>query len=166
MAEYPQYAAAWTALGKVRDAAGDVDSAREAFAHGIAADPDYMPPYEPLIRLEMRQQQWQRVSDLSEKLLELHEGLDMVRYYQAKASFFLDDFDKAEALARQLLSGAASIELAEVHQLLGVIHARKGRFKPAAGEYRRFLAARPDSDAAALMKKQLAEWEAKGVLAE
>ena len=53
-----------------------------------------------------------------------------------------------------------------MHQLLGVIHARKGRFEMAASEYRRFLAARPNSDAAPLMKKQLAEWEQKGVLAK
>ena len=80
MAQYPQYAAAWTALGKVRQETGDVDAAREAFSESIAVDPDYMPPYEPLIRLEVSQERWQRVSDLSEKLLELHGGLDMVRY--------------------------------------------------------------------------------------
>lgn len=58
---FPRFAAAWTALGEVRDKAGNVDGARDAFAAGIASDPDYMPPYERLIRLEMRQQEWGRV---------------------------------------------------------------------------------------------------------
>ncbi len=161
---FPRFAAAWTALGEALDEAGNVDGARDAFAAGIAADPDYMPPYEPLIRLEMREEQWQRVSELSAQLLELHDGLDVVRYYQAKASFMLDDLDKAEALAMEVLSTTSDVDLPPVHQLLGVVHASRGRFAMAAREYRLFLAARPHSQAAALMKKQLAEWEATGVL--
>jgi Flp pilus assembly protein TadD len=161
---FPRFATAWKALGEALYEAENVDAAREAFAASIAADPDYMPPYEALIRLEMRQQQWRRVAEISAKLLELHDGLDLVRYYQAKASFMLDDPDKAETIAMELLFAASDFDLAPVHQLLGVVHASRGRFAMAAREYRLFLATRPDSNVAPLMKKQLAEWEAKGVL--
>ena len=166
VAEYPQYAAAWAALGKVRAAMGNVDAAQKAFQASIEADSDYMPPYQPLILLEMRQKRWRQVFDLSEKLLQLHQQLAHVRYYQAKASFFLGDLDKAETLSRLVLSSGEGEYLPDPHQLLGLIYSKKGQFKLAAAEYRKFMAARPNSDTAGLLKKQLEVWEAKELLAE
>ena len=163
---YPAYAAAWTALGKVRGAMGNVDGAQQAFQASIEADSDYMPPYQPLILLEMGQRRWQQVFDLSGKLLELHEELPHVRYYQARASFFLGDLDKTETLSRLMLPKGEGQDLPEVHQLLGMVHSKKGQLKMAAAEYRKFMAARPDSNTAALLKKQIEVWEAKELLAE
>ena len=164
VAEYPQYAAAWTALGKVRAATGNADGAQNAFQASIEADSDYM--YQPLILLEMSQRRWRQVFDLSEKLLQLHEDLPHVGYYQAKASYFLGDLDSAETLSREVLSSAGGENLPEAHQLLGMVFAKKGQFQMAANEYRAVVAARPNSDTAALLTKQLQVWEAKGLLAE
>jgi len=166
VAIHPQYAAAWAALGKVQAAMGNVDGAQKAFQASIEADSDYMPPYQPLILLEMAQRRWQQVFDLSEKLLQLHEQLAHVRYYQAKASFFLGDLDKTETLSRLVLSSAEGEFLPDAHQLLGLVYSKKGQFNLAGVEYRKFVAARPNSETAALLKKQLEEWEAKGLLAE
>ena len=166
VAVYPEYAAAWTALGKVHAAMGNVDGAQKAFQESIEADSDYMPPYQPLILLEMSQRRWQQVFDLSEKLRQLHQDLPHVVYYQAKASYFLGDLDKAETLSREVLSSAGGENLPEAHQLLGLVFAKKDQFQMAANEYRAFVAARPNSDTAALLTKQLAVWEAKGLLAE
>jgi len=166
VAAYPRYAAAWTALGKVRAAMGNLDGAQRAFQASIEADSDYMPPYQPLILLEMGQRRWQQVFNLSEKLLQLHEQLTHVRYYQAKASFFLGDLDKAESLSRLVLSSAEGEFLPDAHQLLGLVYSKKGQLKMAAAEYRKFVATRPNSDTAALLKKQLEVWEANELLAE
>ena len=166
VAEYPQYAAAWTALGKVRAAMGNIGAAQQAFQNSIEADSDYMPPYQPLILLEMSQRRWKQVFDLSKKLLQLHQELPHVGYYQAKAGYFLGDLDKAETLGREVLSSAGGENLPEAHQLLGMVFSKKGQFQMAANEYRAFVAARPNSDTAALLTKQLAVWEAKGLLAE
>lgn len=166
VAEYPQYAAAWTALGKVRAVTGNVGGAQKAFQASIEADSDYMPPYQPLILLERRQRRWRRVFDLSEKLLQLHEGLAHVSYYQAQASYFLGDLDTTETLSREVLSSAGGENLPEAHQLLGLVFAKKGQFQMAANEYRAFVAARANSDTAALLTKQLQVWEAKGLLAK
>ena len=48
---YPEFAAAWFEIGRLRLASGDAAGAADAMRRAIAADPWYVSPYEPLMLL-------------------------------------------------------------------------------------------------------------------
>ena len=53
VAEYPEYAKAWSLLGRTRLSINDKEGAREAFDKATKADPKYLGPYEALLRMEL-----------------------------------------------------------------------------------------------------------------
>ncbi len=164
VAEYPEYAAAWTLLGRTRLAVNDTEGAREAFDKATKADPKYLSPYIPLLRMELNEERWAEVNLVSERLLSLNPHMTEVQFYRAVAAFNLGKMDLAEDLALGIQSGEGGKKFAGTHRLLGMIHARQGNFPLAATAYRDFLAAQPMGPTAKDLRRQLTEWEALGVI--
>jgi tetratricopeptide (TPR) repeat protein len=164
VAEYPEYAAAWTLLGRTRLAVNDTEGAREAFDKATKADPKYLSPYIPLLRMELNEERWAEVNLVSERLLSLNPHMTEVQYYRAVAAFNLGKMDLAEHLVLGIQSGEGSERFPGTHRLLGLIHARQGNFPLAATAYRDFLAAQPLGPVAKDLRRQLTEWEALGVI--
>jgi Flp pilus assembly protein TadD len=164
VAEYPEYAAAWTLLGRTRLAVNDTEGAREAFDKATKADPKYLSPYIPLLRMELNEERWAEVNLVSERLLSLNPHMTEVQYYRAVAAFNLGKMDLAEDLALGVQSSEGMGKFAGTHRLLGMIHARQGNFPLAATAYRDFLAAQPMGPTAKDLRRQLTEWEALGVI--
>jgi tetratricopeptide (TPR) repeat protein len=164
VAEYPEYAAAWTLLGRTRLAVNDTEGAREAFDKATKADPKYLSPYIPLLRMELNEERWAEVNLVSERLLSLNPHMTQVQYYRAVAAFNLGKMDLAEHLVLGIQSGEGSERFPGTHRLLGLIHARQGNFPLAATAYRDFLAAQPMGPTAKDLRRQLTEWEALGVI--
>ena len=143
VAEYPEYAKAWSLLGRTRLSINDKEGAREAFDKATKADPKYLKPYMPLLRMELAEKRWAEVNLVSERLLNLNPHMTEVQYYRAVAAFNLGKMDLAEGLVLGIQSGEGSEGFPGTHRLLGLIHARQGNFPLAATAYRDFLAAQP-----------------------
>ncbi len=164
VAEYPRFASAWTLLGDTRAKMNDADGAREAYEKAVEADPDYLRPYPALVQLAVEAKDWQRTSELSEKMLSLNPGITQVRYYQAVAQFSLGNLDDARSTAMAIQSGPDAKRFPQTHQMMGLIYSQQGAFDQAAREYRTYLQASPDARSAEQIKKQLNEWEVLGVI--
>jgi hypothetical protein len=164
VAEYPEYAKAWSLLGRTRLSINDKEGAREAFDKATKADPKYLSPYIPLLRMELNEERWAEVNLVSERLLSLNPHMTEVQFYRAVAAFNLGKMDLAEDLALGIQSGEGGKKFAGTHRLLGMIHARQGNFPLAATAYRDFLAAQPMGPTAKDLRRQLTEWEALGVI--
>ena len=72
VAAYPEFAAAWAAMGDAKLGMQDHAGARAAFSKSLEADPKYLKPYEPLIRMAVAQQDWQGMESLGSAYLELN----------------------------------------------------------------------------------------------
>ena len=164
VAEYPEYAAAWSLLGRTRLSINDKEGAREAFDRATKADPKYLKPYIPLLRMELEEQRWAEVNLVSERLLNLNPHMTDVQFYRAVAAFNLGKMDLAEELALDIQSGEGSKKFPGTHRLLGMIHARQGNFSLAATAYRDFLTAQPMGPVAKDLRRQLSDWAALGVI--
>ena len=164
VSEYPEFAAAWALLGETRLATGDDIRAREAFQNAIGADAKYLKPYVPLVKLAMKSGHWGQVARLSEDVLRLNPHHKEIRYYHAVAGFQRGDMQAAEKSAVAINSGKGAESFPLAHHLLGMIHSRQGDFPRAAGDFRTFLNAQPNSPIAPDVRRQLTEWEALGVI--
>ena len=104
-AEYPRYAAAWYELGRLRLAAGDASGARQAFRGAVAADPWFVSPYEPLLLMELGEQNWPEVRRLSEQMLAMNPYLSKASYYRGIASVKLGELETARQAAAAIEQG-------------------------------------------------------------
>jgi tetratricopeptide (TPR) repeat protein len=164
VAEYPQFAAAWYLLGRIRASENNVPGAREAFEKAIEADGKYLNPYSPLVRMALAEGRFGDAKLLSGRVLELNPHMTEVQFLHAVASFELGEIEEAEKSLGMVRSAADGKSYPGVHHLMGTILAKKGQFAPAAVEYRAFLTSDPQAPAAAAIQRQLTEWEALGVI--
>jgi len=69
---YPQYAVAWSELGRLQYLKHDRAAAQHSFEQAMAADSKYAKPYLWLAQMAVDAQQWQTVVDVTNKLLALN----------------------------------------------------------------------------------------------
>ena len=162
--EYPRFALAWTYLGETRMRLENPEGAAAAFEKAIEADSQYLRPYVSLTRLRLQQENWEEVQELSEGILRLNPAAAQYRYFQAVALFNLGNLEESEAIARSIQDKGEDKEYPQTHQMLGMIHARRGAFEMAATEFRSYLEMQPDAPSRDDIHRQLNEWEALGVI--
>jgi hypothetical protein len=139
IAAHPTYAAAWSLLGETRLRLKKNDAAGEAFRRAIDADENYLPPYLPLLRIEMSQARWKTVAHLSTHVLKLDSQATEARFHHAVANMYLGETAKAKESALAVQSSEAATAFPLTHHLLGVINAQQGNADQAAKEFRAFL---------------------------
>ena len=154
VAEYDNYAAAWTELGKVYLAGHEPDKARQAFAKAIATDPKYIPPYVSLASLQIQGEEYDQAIDTAGKALALNPAVDIANYFQALGYFKLNRLDDAERSAREV-EKSPNQTIPQVHALLADIFLEKQDFPGAAGEMRAYLKQSPKGPLAPEIKKKL-----------
>lgn len=162
--EYPEYAAAWHLLGRVRISLDQNEGAREAFEKAVEADSKYLNPYGPLVRMALQDGRWDDAAQLSNRVLQLDPYQTEFQYYHAVSSYNMGRIEAAEKSVMAVQSSKDAHRFPETMQLLGMIHARQGKFQTAADEFRSFLTAQPNSPMAGQIQQQLTEWEALGVI--
>ncbi|MGD0359363.1 MAG: tetratricopeptide repeat protein [Bryobacteraceae bacterium] len=157
---YPNYAAAWYALGQIQEQDKDLPQARQSLQKAMAADPKFISPYIRLSELEARAENWGELVSATDKLLKL----DAVDYpkaylYNATGNLNLGHLEDAEksALAGEKLDTAH--RLPRLEQVLATIRAREKDYAGAAAHLRSYLVLAPNAEDAARMKKELAELE-------
>ena len=164
VAEHPEFAAAWTMLAEARMRLDDNEGAEQALEKSIESDPAYIRPYEPLVLMAVKKQDWPRVEELADATLRMHPGQTQIRYFKAIAAYNLGRLDEAETTAREIASGSDAQAFPHAHQMMGVIYTEKGSYPQAAAAFRTYMQMAPMAPAAEQIRKQLNEWEALGVI--
>jgi len=119
----------------------------------IDADENYLPPYLPLLRIEMSQARWKTVAHLSTHVLKLDSQATEARFHHAVANMYLGETAKAKESALAVQSSEAAAAFPLTHHLLGVINAQQGNADQAAKEFRAFLQLQPNSPVADDVRK-------------
>ncbi|HUA16425.1 MAG TPA: tetratricopeptide repeat protein [Verrucomicrobiae bacterium] len=155
----PHFAEAWLQLGKLQEVS-EPQAARESFSKALAADPNYVLPYEQLAVLAAQSSNWQEVLDNTNRVIQLYpEGTPEVWYMNALANYQLGKPDAAEAGAQKSLALDPRHSVLNTEQLLAVILAGKGDFSGALDHLRNSLKYVPPGPNADLLKQQIAQLE-------
>lgn len=155
----PQFAEAWLQLGKLQEAS-DPQAARDSFSKAMAADSNFVLPYEQLAVLAAQKGNWQEVLDNTNHIGQLYpEGTAESWYLNALADFQTGKPDIAETSAVKSLALDPRHSILNTEQLLAVILARKGDFPGALEHLRSSLKYIPPGPNADLLKQQIAQLE-------
>jgi hypothetical protein len=158
---YPAFAEAWYQLGIMQKAENSGD-ARGSFAKAVAADPQFVLPYEQLAALDAQGQKWQDVVDNTNHALSLDPGGTIQTwYFNALANFQLGKTDDAESAALKALTMDPAHTVPNVEQLVAVILAKKGDYAGALSHLRNCLTYMPSGESAEMVKKQIALLESR-----
>jgi len=160
---YPKFAAAWFELGRVYERRDHFAEARDAYSKAIAADGNFVNPYERVYMLAAKDAQWQDVADTTDRVLRLNPyDFPSAYYMSAVANFQLKHFDVAEKSAREATKLTGAQTEPRAHYVLGVILANKGDFTAAAESLRAYLKLDPNSSDKDRVVKMLADVERMG----
>ena len=143
VSSYPSYAEAWFELGRAHLARSDFYGAKEALASAIAADPWFVPPFEPLLLLESASQSWEEVRRLARLLLHINPNLPGANYHLGLASFRLGDTESAERATERIENGPDAVRFAGLYHLRGLLLAARGERQAAQSAFRRYLELEP-----------------------
>ena len=164
LAEYPEYAAAWTLLGRVRRRAGDKQRAREAFQQAIELDPRYLEPYPQLAHMATEDKQWAVVGRLSAAMLKINPYFPLGHYYKGSALLKQGNLTDAGKALREALHAPDALLFPESHYMLGEVYREQRDVTLAAREYRIYAASARHGPALEEALHWLAAWEALGVI--
>jgi tetratricopeptide repeat protein len=165
VAEYDNYAAAWSELGRIYSATHENEKARQAFEKAIEVDPKYVSPYVSLATLQIQTEDYQSGLETAGKALDLNPGLEVAKFLQAVGNFKLDRLDDAQKSAEEAEKGPHQ-NLTQVHVLLADIFTQKKDYSSAAAQMRAYLKESPKGPFAAQMKKNLDQIEASTTSAD
>jgi len=160
VAVYPQYSAAWCALGKLQVAGGQLDPARASFERARQADPNQVDPYLQLATVALWGRKWQDVADLTAKALDL----DPVDYpqlflYSAVANYNLRKSETAQKNIERARALDSRHQFPEIEHMAGVILASRQDYVAAVEHFRAYLQLAPNAGDAASARTRLAEAE-------
>lgn len=131
---HPKYAEAWLALGKIYVDRKRLPEAREALSHAIAADPQYVYPYEQMYFVAFEESNWQELADTTERLLRLNPyEFPMAYYFSGVANYQLKNYDAAQKILEQAISADRRNLNPKAHYVLGLVLVQKHNY-PAAAE--------------------------------
>jgi tetratricopeptide (TPR) repeat protein len=140
VAIYPKFAVAWFELGRVQLQKNDLDSARRSFQQSLAADSKYVNPYHGLTQIAQRQQSWQELTEVSEKLLALNPvSFPDAWLSNALGNYCLQNFSAAEKSARRGVEMDNEHRVPKLEYLLGLILLKRSDYEGAAQHLRAFL---------------------------
>lgn len=143
VAEYPQFAAAWTFLGRVRRELRDAAGARDAIARSIEADPKYLEPYIEHANLTLAESEWKEAVTVAGQLINANPLFTLGYYYRGAALLRLGELRDAEEAAIKALNTLDAKVFPETHFLLGEVYAGQREYPLAAREYRYLSGRRP-----------------------
>jgi Flp pilus assembly protein TadD len=160
---YPKFAAAWFELGRVYERRDHIAEARDAYGKAIAADSNFVNPYERVYMLAAKDAQWQDVADTTDRVLRLNPyDFPGAYYMSAVANYQLKHFDVAEKNAREATQLKGVQAEPRANYVLGVILANKGDFAAAAESLRAYLKLDPNGSDKDRVVKMLADVERAG----
>ena len=156
---YPEFAEAWFQLGKL-EMTSSAQSARESFSKALAADPQFILPYEGLAQLAVLEERWPDVLANTSLALQLEpSGTPRIWYFHALANYQTAKLDAAKAGALKSLAMDSGHQIPNTEQLLAVILARKGDYEGALQHLRNCLAYVTTGPNVEFLKQQIGQLE-------
>jgi len=157
---YPQYAVAWTELGRVQIARNDLERARASFEHSVEADPKLITPHQELARIAFNQKNWQTVVDQTNQVLALNPiSFPNDWFLNSVASYFLGSLDAAEKSARSGLKADVEHRIPKLEYVLGVALLGKHDYAGAREHMNNYVRLAPNDPELPKLQKQIAELE-------
>jgi tetratricopeptide (TPR) repeat protein len=157
---YPQYAAAWSELGRLQFMNKDVAAAQHSFEQALSADPKYAKPYLGLAQISLDSHQWQPLVDVTNKLLAQDSiNFPMAWFLNGAGHYNLQHFEEAEKSALNGIKADTGRQVPRLEYLLGVILSRKHDYQQAAVHLRTFLQYATQPAEIAEAQKQLKQIE-------
>lgn len=130
---HAKYAEAWFALGKIYVDRQRLPEAREALSHAIAADPQYVYPYEQLYIVAFQESSWQELADTTDRLLRLNPyEFPGAYYFSGVAHYQLKNYDAAQKSLEQAISADRRNQNPKTHYVLGLVLVQKHDYQAAA----------------------------------
>lgn len=155
---FPKFAVAWFELGCVQLQKNDLPAAGNSFGQSIAADSNYVNPYLGLMQITLRQQKWQEVDQVSDKVLSLNPvSFPDVWFANSLANYYLQNFAAAENSALRGLQVDTEHRVPKLEYALGIALLKKADYTGAAQHLRAFLSLATKPAEAAEAQKQLDE---------
>jgi tetratricopeptide (TPR) repeat protein len=159
---YPEYAAAWGEIARLRAEAGDREAAMRAIDNAQRADSHYLPPYVTLAELELAAKKWEAVDEATGKLIRL-DPFDYPQAYlmKAMAKYNLGDRDAAEKNLREAQNADFKHLYPQIWNLTGIILAEQGNYEGAVAELKEYLRLTPNGPNAEAARERVGEYERK-----
>ena len=161
---YPDYAAAWTLLGRVQHRTGDREGAAASLRRSVEIDPKYLAAYERLAHLAVEDKRWDDLLRLSESMLRINPLFTLGHYYKGGALIQNGDMGGGERALREALSTPDATLFPESHYMLAELYRAQNDVELAAREYRLYTAAPPRSPSWERARRWLRDWEDSGVI--
>jgi tetratricopeptide (TPR) repeat protein len=142
----PKHAGAWFELGKVYEQRNHAGEARDAYQKAIAADGNFVNPYERLYLLALHDGKWADAADISDKVTRLNPyEFPSAYYFNALANINLQKWDAAEKSAREAAKIRGTRAMPKSLFLLGLVQANKGDLPGSVATLHSYLQTGPDS---------------------
>lgn len=160
LAEYPEYALAWRALGIVHEAKGRPAEARKAYHKALEADGRFVPPYMNLAMMAVREGNWSEVIDSTAQVLRLNPiEFPEAYFFNAVANFNMQNMEGAEKSAREIIKLNAQQRFPQVEHILGLALARQGNYKEAHEHLTAYLELSPAASNAEVTRTRILQLE-------
>ena len=154
---YPQYASAWSELGRALQQQKRLNEAADALNKAREADPQYIKPVAQLAEIAGLQQRWEDEMRLSQQVLKMHPvGFTTAYFSYAQAAFHMGSPEESEKVIREAIRLDIDAQCPESMVLLGMIFEKQGNGPDAAVEYKDYLKLAPHGPEAEHAKEALA----------
>ena len=164
---YPQFAAAWTALGDLHRKQDRFDLARTEYQQAVKADPQFVNPVYGLGTIAMQEKKWEEAAQLTEQVVKMNSlAFPVAYFFNAAANYNQQRFERAEESAKRFKTLDTDNSHPEVRLLLSHIFVRKQDFAGAAREIREYLTIAPEAPEAESLKTQAQRLEELSVQAQ
>lgn len=160
---HPEYAAAWTMLGRTFLRLGESEAARDAFEHSVAADADYVAPYRPLVRILMAQKDWESAAELAQKGVDLNPYDAELKYQLSVTAMELGDYELARDMAERVFSTDDGAMYPESGYVLAKAYRQLGQPRKAIQTYEEYLERHGKPEVRRWARRDLQELLAQGL---
>jgi tetratricopeptide (TPR) repeat protein len=155
---YPKFAVAWFELGCVQFHKNEDAAAHHSFEQALAADPQYVSPYEGLAQMAAQARRWEELFDASGKWLALNPvSFPDAWFFHGTADYYLQNFVAAERSARQGIKIDETRQVPKLEYLLGLVLMQRRDYAEAAEHMRQYMELTTKPAEVEEAKRQLAE---------
>ena len=160
IAEYPQYARAYSNLGVIAIKEGDRPKAKEMFSKSVEIDGKFLPGYVNLARMDYQDHNYQESEALLQKVMAVNPSLPEALALLASAEFMNKEYEKALADALRAHTLPNHEQFADVHLVAAKVYQMQNHEQEAVNEYQQFLKENPNSPRAPLVQQQVTQLQA------
>lgn len=158
VAQYANFAAAWSLLGEVQREQSKFPAAKESYQHAITSDPKFVNPYYGMAIISVHEQRWPDVLKYTDEITKLNPDLyPVAQMYNGAANYYLGNYDAAATSVAKFEQLDVRHQNPESSLLLSNILLAKHDYDGAAKSLQNYLKVAPNAPNAAAVQQQLKE---------